>query len=259
MPTALIVEDEPEANRLLTLLVQLRGYRTESTLTGREALRQLATRPPDVVLLDLMLPDIDGLEVCRAIKSNPETSLLPVIVVSAALAHENRPRCLQLGALAYIPKPYVAEQIFEALAAADAWNRELAQHGHSGVIALGTDVEDFAVGIARLKALLLARTPLGDQSLDRIVSALEAIHMDACTFGSARQVERVATVDYTLSDDRLVLSIRDESGWFGGASRIEPAAVLAPDLDVAFDEAATSESGRTATLTKHFSPPATAP
>lgn len=257
MPTALIVEDEPEANRLLTLLVQLRGYRTDSTLTGRQAQDRLRTALPDVIFLDLMLPDISGFELCQAIKSNPATSLVPIVVVSAALADANRARCFQLGALTFIPKPYVAEQIFEALAAADTWNRDLAQHGDSGLIPLDDAEEQFAVGLSRFKALLLARTPLGNQSLNHIVSTLEAIRGDARAFGSRNQVEHVATVAYTLREDRLVLSIRDESGWFCEHPSGQPTSTLKPELELVFDETSTSDSGKHAILTKHFSPPST--
>src|SRR6516225_731065 len=83
MPTALIVEDEPEANRLLSMLVQLRGYRTESAFTGGEALSKVDQRPPDIVFLDLMLPDINGYEVCTCLKTQRATSLIPVVMVTA--------------------------------------------------------------------------------------------------------------------------------------------------------------------------------
>jgi CheY-like chemotaxis protein len=257
MPTALIVEDEPEANHLLSLLVQLRGYRTASALTGQEALDRLGEHRPDVVFLDLMLPDADGFEVCRAIKSRPETSLLPVVVVTARLAEESRDRSYQLGAHAFIAKPYTPEQIFDALASADAWNRELAQRGDSGEIRLDVADEDFARGLARFRALLLARTPLGPQSSAQIVSTLKAIRDDARDFARGRNLDHVATISYTLREDRLVLAIRDEAGWFSGGSLGEAAAKLEPELQQVFDEAGTTDSGREAILTKHFTPPAT--
>ncbi len=72
MPTALIVEDEPEANKLLAMLVQLRGYQTESALDGAAAIDHLRKHVPDVIFLDLMLPDIDGYEICRTLKASGE-------------------------------------------------------------------------------------------------------------------------------------------------------------------------------------------
>ena len=130
MPTALIVEDEPEANRLLAMLVQLRGYTTASAFTGGEAIAFFeADNTPDVVFLDLMLPDLNGFEVCRYIKGRADTRGIPVVMVTARLADENRARSTQVGADGFIPKPYTPNQIFDALASADTLRREREQSG----------------------------------------------------------------------------------------------------------------------------------
>jgi CheY-like chemotaxis protein len=124
MPTVLIVEDEPEANRLLSMLVQLRGYTTRSAFTGSEAIADVeGVDPPDVVFLDLMLPDTNGFEVCRQIKARPESCTIPVVMVTARLAEENRAKSALVGADGFIPKPYTPNQIFDALALADAIRR----------------------------------------------------------------------------------------------------------------------------------------
>lgn len=128
MPNALIVEDEPEANRLLAMLVQLRGYTTRSAFSGSEALAAVEEGSPfDVVFLDLMLPDTNGFEVCRQIKARPESSSIPVVMVTARLVEENRARSEQVGADGFIPKPYTPNQIFDALASADAIRKAQAE------------------------------------------------------------------------------------------------------------------------------------
>ena len=120
MPTALIVEDEPEANRLLARIVQLRGYRTRSAFNGVEAITAIRDEAFDVIFLDLMLPDANGYDICRQIKDHPETHATPVVIVTARLADENRAQSVQVGADGFIPKPYTPGQIFDALASADA-------------------------------------------------------------------------------------------------------------------------------------------
>src|SRR4051812_38895893 len=137
MPTALIVEDEPEANHLLAMLVQLRGYRTDSAYTGGEALEKVGQDPPDIVFLDLMLPDINGYEVCKTIKGRRKTSLIPVVMVTARVAAENRLQSFCVGADDYIPKPYTPEQIYQAMADADALRRDIEAGDTEGEIALG--------------------------------------------------------------------------------------------------------------------------
>ena len=120
MPTALIVDDEVKANELLARIVKLKGYTTQSEFTGVTAIQAVEAREFDVVFLDLMLPDIDGFEVCRRIKARPDSKTTPIVMVSAALADENRAKGLQAGADGYIPKPYTPNQIFDALESADA-------------------------------------------------------------------------------------------------------------------------------------------
>jgi DNA-binding response OmpR family regulator len=115
MPIALIVEDEPEANRLLSMLIQLRGYQTESAFTGGQALEMAQMQRPDIVFLDLMLPDQSGIDVCRELKSRRETSDVPVVIVTARLEEDARARTAQVGANEYVAKPYTAGQIFDAL------------------------------------------------------------------------------------------------------------------------------------------------
>ncbi len=120
MPTALIVEDEPEANRLLAMIVQLKGYATRSAFTGSEAMAAVESESFDIVFLDLMLPDTNGYDICRKIKGRPESRATPVVVVTARLADENRAKSAEVGANGFIPKPYTPGQIFEALATAEA-------------------------------------------------------------------------------------------------------------------------------------------
>ena len=123
MPTALIVEDEPEANKLLGMLLRLRGYRTESAFTGKEALQLVEKSQPDIIFLDLMLPDLNGYEVCKILKSSKGTSLIPLVIVTARIAAENRIESFCLGADDYIAKPYTPDQIFQAVEQAVALAR----------------------------------------------------------------------------------------------------------------------------------------
>src|SRR3954447_12760305 len=142
MPTALIVEDEPDANHLLSMLVQLRGYLTESAYTGGEALEKVRKRPPDLVFLDLMLPDINGYEVCKSLKSRRATSLIPVIMVTARVAAENRTESYGIGADDYVPKPYTPDQIFEAMTNASSWRGQVDGRTVEGVIPIDPAAPD---------------------------------------------------------------------------------------------------------------------
>ena len=167
MPTALIVEDEPEANKLLAMLLQLRGYRTESAYDGAEALEKIRDHAPDVVFLDLMLPDMDGYQVCRSLKTPGGVIEVPVVIVTARLTAENRIESFAAGADDYVPKPYTPDQIFEALEQSAAWKDLLDAPRLDGEVPLDArDDGETLRHLAHLRRLLQARCdmePDGDR------------------------------------------------------------------------------------------------
>lgn len=214
-PAALIVEDEPEANNLLSMLVQLRGYQTDSAFTGGEAINLIRTRKPDVVLLDLMLPDIHGFEICRLLKSKRETNAIPVVLVTARLAADVGLEGRRAGISRTVQKPYTPDLIFDALAAAADWKRDLEDLADSGRIVLDADDESSACEeVSRLWSLLLSRTRLDEESIQRVGQSLLDLVRDAVAWGRERRIDRIAVVDYRIEADRLVLEARDESAWF---------------------------------------------
>jgi two-component system KDP operon response regulator KdpE len=102
-PLVLVVEDERTMVRLLKAALTSHGYRVVEASSGEEALRQAATRAPDVVVLDLGLPDLDGLEVTRRLR---EWSAVPIVVVSARGQEGDKIKALDAGADDYVTKPF---------------------------------------------------------------------------------------------------------------------------------------------------------
>ena len=101
----LIVDDEERNRKLLDVLLQTEGYQTLSAESGAEALSLAASEEPDLILLDLMMPDMDGFDVTRSLKSNPATSDIPIMIVSALDDVAARRRLLASGADEFINKP----------------------------------------------------------------------------------------------------------------------------------------------------------
>jgi DNA-binding response OmpR family regulator len=102
----LIVEDDPDIAQLVARYLDKAGFATELVGTGREALQAITARPPDLLVLDLMLPQIDGLEVCRMLRASQPTSALPIIMLTARAEESERIVGLELGADDYLAKPF---------------------------------------------------------------------------------------------------------------------------------------------------------
>ncbi len=104
--TILVVEDEREIQELIVYNLSKEGYQTAAVGTGEEALHAVNTARPDLVLLDLMLPGVDGLEVARRLKGDPATRDLPIIILTARAEEADIVSGLEVGADDYIPKPF---------------------------------------------------------------------------------------------------------------------------------------------------------
>ncbi len=104
----LLIEDEPQMRRFLRITLQSHGYRLVEAATAQEGLMQATTRNPDVVLLDLGLPDLDGLEVTKRLREWTQT---PIIVISAREQEQDKVRALDAGADDYLTKPFNAGEL----------------------------------------------------------------------------------------------------------------------------------------------------
>jgi two-component system KDP operon response regulator KdpE len=113
-PRVLVVDDEPQIVRGLRVVLRNAGFRVDSAATKEEALDALSHRPPDAVLLDLVLPDGSGVDVCRQVR---EWSRVPIVVVSAVGDEREKVRALDAGADDYVTKPFGSQELAARLRA----------------------------------------------------------------------------------------------------------------------------------------------
>ena len=107
----LIVEDDQDIAQLVARYLDKAGYTTEILASGREALRTIGARVPDLLVLDLMLPHVDGLEICRAVRTNEKTAAVPIIMLTARAEESDRIVGLELGADDYLSKPFSPNEL----------------------------------------------------------------------------------------------------------------------------------------------------
>ena len=116
-PTVLVVEDEASLVAMLRYNLEKQGFEVEEAVDGQEAIARITESPPDIVLLDWMLPVMSGIEVCRQIRRRPATRDLPVIMVTARTEDQDAVRGLNTGADDYITKPFSMDALLARMRA----------------------------------------------------------------------------------------------------------------------------------------------
>jgi CheY-like chemotaxis protein len=106
MRRILVADDDPVIVRLLQVNFRLEGYEVDTAAHGEEALTKATGTRPDLILLDVMMPGLDGWEVCRRLKDDPVTSQIPIIFLSARAQEEDRRKGQSLGVVDYVTKPF---------------------------------------------------------------------------------------------------------------------------------------------------------
>ncbi|MDD8022117.1 MAG: phosphate regulon transcriptional regulator PhoB [Paracoccaceae bacterium] len=114
-PCVLVVEDESAQREVLQYNLEAEGFRVAMAVNGDEALLMVKEEKPDLIVLDWMLPNVSGIEICRRVKANPETRGIPIIMLSARSEEADRVRGLETGADDYVVKPYSVVELMARL------------------------------------------------------------------------------------------------------------------------------------------------
>ncbi len=175
----LAVDDTPASLRLLTDILKSEGYDVRSAISGELALHAAAVNPPDLVLLDIRMPDMDGFEVCRRLKSASATADAPVIFVSAATETEEKLQGFELGAVDFVSKPYQRDELLARV------------RTHLELHRLRHHLEELVA--ARTDELVASEKNLRNSLLDSIGTLAAIVEMrDPYTAGHQRRVSELA-------------------------------------------------------------------
>ena len=112
----LLADDEDDVKIVLKMFLETKGYTVCTAFDGLDAIEQARQEKPDAILLDVMMPLIDGFEVCKKLKADPATARIPVVMLSAASHSESVQKGLNAGAVEYMIKPFEPEQLEQLLA-----------------------------------------------------------------------------------------------------------------------------------------------
>lgn len=125
MPTrVLIADDEEDIKDVMQMFLESQGYEVETAYDGLDAIDRVKTWNPDVILLDIMMPVVDGIEVCKTLKADLNVKDIPIIMVSAASKREKEGPAFEAGAQAYVLKPFEPASLVDVIEKCLAENAE---------------------------------------------------------------------------------------------------------------------------------------
>jgi len=153
-PLALVIDDEPQIRRLLRVTLEANGYRVVDAANGKDGITQAAQRPPNVILLDLGLPDLEGVEVLKRLR---EWSRVPVIVLSVRDREDDKVAALDAGADDYVTKPFNSGELLARLRAA---LRHVQPQGADAIFRNGDLEVDLSARIVRQRGQEIKLTPI---------------------------------------------------------------------------------------------------
>jgi DNA-binding response OmpR family regulator len=213
--TVLVVDDERDTNDILANLVQARGFEPIQVFSGSQALAEVAERKPDLILLDLMLPDIDGFELCDRFKRARGTNLIPIIMVTALQDAHHRAAGVRVGANGYLTKPFTPQQLYEMIDSGLAWHQEHKQRGTTGEINFDVRSElTYLLQASDLLADLFAHTPLSERHVKDLKQAVTEMGGNAIEWGHEKNSELVLRITYRIDPTAVTLIIKDQGPGF---------------------------------------------
>ena len=213
--TVLIVDDERDTNDILAHLVRAQGYEPVQLFDGRGVVEAVRRRHPLVVLLDLMMPEMDGFEVCAQLKRNRETNLVPVVLVTALADAKDRTEGIRVGANGHLAKPFTAAQLFAAIDEALAWRVEHEGRGTTGEINFDVRGElSYLQQANDLLADLYAHTPLNERQVKDLRQAVLEMGGNAIEWGHGKDAEKPLRITYRIDPKGVTLVIKDQGPGF---------------------------------------------
>jgi two-component system OmpR family response regulator len=212
---ALIVEDEQELGLILGEHLRHWGFDPTHLLEGKDAVEWARKNRPDVILLDLMLPDIDGYAICETLKLDRETNLIPVIMTTALADQEDKVHGLQVGANTYLTKPFTADTLNNAIRKAFDWLDDLKRNGTKGEIRFNLQSDThYLEELNHLLGSLFLFSGLSQQQVKQLTTAVRELGTNAIEWGHKKESERIVTVDYRIDPEKITIDIKDTGSGF---------------------------------------------
>ena len=212
---ALIVDDEQELGLILVEHLRNWGFEPTLLLEGKNVVDWVRKNRPAVIILDLMLPDIDGYSICETLKLDRDTNLIPIIMSTALTDQDDKVHGLQVGANTYLTKPFTADTLNHAIENALNWLDDLKRNGTQGEIRfhLQSDTH-YLEELNHLLGSLFLFSGLTQQQVKQLTTAVRELGTNAIEWGHKKESDRIVTVDYRIDPEKITIDIKDTGSGF---------------------------------------------
>lgn len=211
----LVVEDELDTGQLLAEHLRRWSFDPMVLREGKPAIAWVREHRPDLILLDLLLPDMDGFDICQQLKLERETNLIPIIMASALTTPEDRVRGLKVGANHYLPKPFTGDELNRAIQSVFAWKEDILRRGTTGEIRFQFPSDtSYLEELNDLLSLMLNRSGLTAVQARQLITAVREMGTNAIEWGHKKQIDRIVTVDYHIDNEKITILVRDTGPGF---------------------------------------------
>lgn len=223
-PSVLVVDDHPDNLRTLSAILNQQGYKVRKAISGAVALETVRSQPPDLILLDIRMPEVDGYDVCAALKASDQTCDIPIIFLSALDDAATKIKAFGLGGADYITKPFQSEEVLLRVRnqlTIRQQQQQLTQQNHQ----LQQEVCDRQQAQAETELLLNTIQAVSEAkdlntalqaTLSQIRSAIDWDYCEAWTIGEDGKTFQLAQVCYDPQDEQMQQFYQDSAPWSFG-------------------------------------------
>lgn len=211
----MVVEDDRGISDMLCHLLRSCGYHTECIYDGAEAVQRIVDQQPDAIVLDVMLPGMNGFDVCRKLKFRKDTNPIPILMLTALNDPQSRRQGLRVGANRYLTKPFDPLDLLKELRDLLDIHRRVAdgQARARGELQMQSDSK-YREHLNDLLDELFQLTPLSEADIGRMRYAVLEMTENAIEWGNGRNEDLMVTIAYEVSDDQMKFVIRDQGTGF---------------------------------------------
>jgi DNA-binding response OmpR family regulator len=211
----LIVEDEKDVVKLLKMVLENAGYHCYDVANGDAVFNFLDNQAVDVVILDIILPGIDGYEVCRRLKTRRQTNMIPIIMLTARAFPEDIIMGLSVGADKYLTKPFDHDILLEEIDKQIQLKQALLKKGVTGDIEFHIlSDQRYLEQLNDMATMLFAHTPLTEKDITDIRYVLAEMGKNAIEWGNKNRKELPIRVHYRTDRSKLTIQIKDQGSGF---------------------------------------------